>query len=634
MPIVRRLVVRQLLWWRHRRTSTRVGVRLGDERAGALGRACDWTAGARCGAMAVEVNVELSRSTLRLRDRLVHACLAAALAACQAPPSASPNDSRTIEPLRRIPDVAPTLHQRLPPPEALARRTDQPVGDGDGLPTAIWSSAGEIAAPDAPAAGAALPTYAARPPPRIGLDLRTQGDAALHYQMVFNPSIAPFKRELALDTVHEDLTLTASGEGRAVLPPRAAARPGHELFWGHVRLELVAGQAVGLPSVAPSSQILAWAADPPLPLQLDRDGAGNFRVVPSATGAVSFRYLMDAPADYFAAPLGRGVVAGGPPPPQLPRAVAQRVRPLWPRLGLRPGDDRIEQLNKLVAWFRSFAAGDPQRDGRDPLADLILGQRGVCRHRTLGFVIVAQSLGIPAHYVTNDAHAFAEVWVRRADGSEGWMRVDLGGASQSLELHAADGKRLHQPQYPDPFPQPPEYAGQAAAQPSGAPQQPHAWGGAAELVGADRLEQAAPAAALPPTGGAAGVAAGGDGALSRTQWLMARASEASPSAAAPAEDRLPTTLTLAPPPPSAWIGETVSLEGQLQGGEGVVLPIELWLIDPLEPTQGLLLGTVATAADGHFVAQLAVPSDALPRAYDVVARFAGDLKRAPSDSGL
>jgi hypothetical protein len=85
---------------------------------------------------------------------------------------------------------------------------------------------------------------------------------------------------------------------------------------------------------------------------------------------------------------------------------------------------------------------------------------------------------------------------------------------------------------------------------------------------------------------------------------------------------------------TAWVGEPIRVSGQLSAGVAAPrLPVEVWLIDPARPTEGRLLGTAPTDAAGRFAAELAVPADALPRAYDVVARFAGDPRRAPCDSG-
>jgi hypothetical protein len=100
---------------------------------------------------------------------------------------------------------------------------------------------------------------------------------------------------------------------------------------------------------------------------------------------VDLRWLTDAPSTYFAAPLG-----DGPPPAVQPQATAldpglqARMQELWPALGVRPDQPRSEQLRQLVLWFRSFEPGEPPPASSDPLRDLVVAQKGVCRHRALG----------------------------------------------------------------------------------------------------------------------------------------------------------------------------------------------------------------------------------------------------------
>jgi len=50
---------------------------------------------------------------------------------------------------------------------------------------------------------------------------------------------------------------------------------------------------------------------------------------------------------------------------------------------------------------------------------------GACRHKASGFFCLATYAGVPCHYVTNDCHAFVEVWVPGI----GWNMYDLGGCS-------------------------------------------------------------------------------------------------------------------------------------------------------------------------------------------------------------
>lgn len=575
---------------------------------------------------------------------------------------------------------APILHEPLPPAAAGQGRSDQlemsradrsasPAESDAGMPEAILTSQGRIAKPPPAKEGDGVPTYGQRQAPRVGIDRRTGADLELHYQVVFDPTVAPFKRDFSYDRVAADLTLQMSGEGLREIAGTSQPRPDHELFWGHVKLRTQAGKPVLLPSVAPTSQILSWQALPPMPLQFLRDDAGNYAVIAAGDGEVDLRFLMDAPSAYFSAPLAQGRAGRGGEGPKvaaLDPDLQQRAMALWPKLGLNPRGDRAEVIGKLVEWFRSFAPAAPEQagpplPGTDPLAELVLSQKGVCRHRALGLVILAHSLGIPAHYVMNEAHAFVEVWVPLASGASGWQRVDLGGGAESLELHAAQDKRLHRPLFADPFARPKAYTDQVGRVSVDGQPVDQAFGGAQELKGAEGLRGGASAepsagsaqgSADPAADGSGNAGAGGepaDEAAARRQWLRTRAMGLAPKPAPPQLSKSPgkaadmpteeprrqaTSLRLDALLATAWVGEPIRVSGQLSAGvEAPRLPVEVWLIDPARPSEGRLLGTAPTDAAGRFAAELAVPADALPRTYDVVARFAGDPRRAPCDSG-
>lgn len=557
------------------------------------------------------------------------------------------------------------LHEPLPAVLGASGRTDMAIAAADGragsLPQAIETAAGRIDQPPPAQPGQNLALYQPQPPRTAGPDRRTGGDLDLHYQMVFDPEVVPFKRESSLDEVAADLTMRASGRGLAVQAVGRPARAGHELFWGHVQLRLVPGTPVTLPSVAPTAQVLSWQALPEVALQLWRDDAGNFSVVSPHEGIVELRFLMDAPSGYFAAPLGVGTGRDDPPQPPLPASVRTAAMALWPALGVSALSERGAAISRLVAYFRAFAPGEPPPDTGQALADLVLSQKGVCRHRALGFVIVARSLGIGAHYVSNDAHAFAEVWAPGTDGHGAWQRIDLGGGADSLELHDAQGKHLHQPLHKDPFPQPAAYLNATGQIKVDGAAPDLGWAGAAKLKGADGLKAATNGSngsvqpGQGPSEGAAGAnAAAGSGggarpmgvAEARRLWLKERAAAltqpaapqpgAPPSAtAAPTATQARTRLHLNPLQPMAWLGEPLAVAGQLQCEQAAVgqLAVEIWLIDPMVPGDGQLLGVVPTDAKGQFAAQLNLPADGDPHVYDVIARFSGDALRHAADSG-
>ena len=132
-------------------------------------------------------------------------------------------------------------------------------------------------------------------------------------------------------------------------------------------------------------------------------------------------------------------------------AIAEKVQK---KIGLSREQTPVANLEKLVSYFRDFQARPfPEELNRGDLYEQIaLNQIGVCRHRSLAFIITAASLGIPTRYVYNEAHAFVEIlWP-----NSGWRRVDLGGAADALNAATNDGRELHKPGE-DTLPKPAQY---------------------------------------------------------------------------------------------------------------------------------------------------------------------------------
>lgn len=551
----------------------------------------------------------------------------------------------------------PILHEPLPPLHGgSGARTDRIVqsATSDALPGAIETAAGTIDKPKPSVQGDETAQYAPRPPPHVGIDRRTGADGELHYRMVFDPAIAPFKREIAFDSMNADITLASSGAGLQPLPPTPRSqRTGHELFWGHVRVRVHPGEKSVLPSVAPTSQVLQWQAIPPLALTFWRDAAGNFSVSSEVAADVDLRFLMDAPADYFAAPLGVRGRNDDPVMPNLLPEIQTRARAMWPAIGVAAKDERAQTLVRLTEWFRGFEPGEPPLASGDPLADLVLGRKGVCRHRALGFFVIARSLGIPVHYVMNEAHAFIEVWTPLQSGRGGWQRVDLGGGAQSLELHATQDKHLHTPQFGDPFPRPASYANENGqvivdGQPLNRPM-----AGAKQVKGLQKLKkngdvQGAGGSSSAENSQPAETPANQTPAEARQAWLRERAARMAapvetPRFGAPPAEKAPqpvetrrTSQTTLQAAAEAWIDEAFAVTGQLRcaGGNVAHQAIELWLIDPRQPLAGHLVGMAVTDAHGQFTTNLGLPSDLDLQAYDLIARFPGSPKMLPSDSTM
>ena len=561
--------------------------------------------------------------------------------------------------------AAPLLHERLPM-SAAPRRKDGVVRDEAGEIDAIETAGGRIDKPERPGKGAPqAPLYEAprHDKARVRTDRKTEAEGTLHYRAVFNPTVAPFKRDLSFDRVAPTGELEQSGAGlRAIRPSDRAQRSGDELFWGHVTVELRAGKRTPIPSVAPTAALVHAQSTPRRALTFYRDAAGNFSVSAKRGGTVSLRYLLAAPSAYFAAPIGAGPVTDDPVTPRLEAVLQRRMRQLWPALGLSPTAPRKEQVEKLVQHFRSFEPGQLDvRPGADLLVELIVARRGVCRHRSHAFVALAHSLGIPAHYVINAAHAFVEVWVPDLRGKGHWQRVDLGGGADTLRLHGADRKHLHDPLFRDPLPRPPAYETGVTGVVADGRLNDTSWAGAGKVVGANGLvgrgggTNANQAAAVATDDGqrhATQAAAGSEESENpgdSQRWLRQRAIERATIArnvAAPAQvpgkaglppssKRQPTVLKLSNAAPVAYVGETLLLKGKLSRADGRALakmPIEVWLVHPRQPSQGQRLGTALTGADGSFTARVALPMSLRLGEHDVVVHFPGRGKLAPAYS--
>lgn len=550
------------------------------------------------------------------------------------------------------------LHE--PPPGRGQRGRDDiiiPGKHGDaGMAAAIATAAGTIKRPSASETGPRPPLYDAPASAedrrdRVRPDRRTGGESDLEYGVVFDPSVMPFKRDRVFDRVAPDGSLTRSGVGRVAIAARGATpRPGHELFWGQLTVALTAGKHTPLPSVAQDSMLLQWQSTPPLPLMFYRDRAGNWTVTSTRAGSAELRMLVDAPSGYFAAPLGSGAVDDDPWRPTLPARLQKQLEALWPALEVHPTrHDRSHNLRQLAAWYRGFEAGAlPASAGGDLLAELSVARRGVCRHRAMAFVAMAHSLGIPSHYVMNDAHAFVEAWAAGTDGQGAWQRIDLGGSAENLRLRSAADKHLHQPLYNDPLPRPEAYANAIGQTSASAGLQGTSWAGARNVVGGERMSGVQQTAGGGPQGqgdGTAGADARPAASPASRAWLRRRALAVTArprpppvtgtAAQGPEDPRQPTTVRLRRPEAMVYVGETLRVRGSLAapGKDGLArLPIEVWLVDSRKPTKGTQIGTALTDDRGAFDATVHVPLEANLGLYDLVVRFPGNASLGPSFS--
>lgn len=494
------------------------------------------------------------------------------------------------------------------------------IEGGDPLPSAVKRDGTRLEAPgaddsDTPSMDPEAPDRIPRPD-EARPDRKTTQDQALTYHAVFNPSVAPLRRNVTFDLVKDDYGLAIAPGPRQPVPLAARAPvPGREMFWGDVKLALGSGPAP-LPSVAPDMRIMAVQATPEVPVRFSKDGADNYYVESPHKGTVRIVFLVDAPSSYFAAPVARNVpldTQADHPATQLPEKIRQEAQGVLVQLGISRGMAFDAGLNRLIRWFRDFEAGAPPPKQGSIFVDLALGRKGVCRHRAFAFTLAARAAGIPTRQVQNEAHAFVEILA--PDGA--WRRVDLGGEAPSVDFKNGQDHRLHQPP-PDAFDKPERYAAQYSAQLQGVGQGADGRGGNA-VIG-DR----------PPPLDASGRRPGADGARDGAgDGPMSDFEGPAPEVPLPPVDPQDPTDPSAPPAVSAPNARAVHIAVEPDGGRfdayrGEALPFDVAgrLDAEGAPVAGVKVQVylladggdprpvgraVATGPDGRFRARVTLP---------------------------
>lgn len=434
-------------------------------------------------------------------------------------------------------------------------------------------------------------------------DRQTQREGRLDYREVFDPSIVPHKRNRALDEVGPDFGVRL-GERRMkrleVLGNRLER--GREVFWGSLLIEGAAGAKIPIPSVAPDARILSYEASPPQEVEFWVDQAGNHYAEPARDGRLRLVFMTDAPASYFARSLPRAATFSEIPAalrPRLPREVRVVALEVADSLGFSVELGFTPLLEKMVAYFRSFEAGDPPPrtgpvTGSTIYRDIALSKRGICRHRAHAFVVTAQALGYPARFVFNEAHAFAEVFVPGANA--GWLRVDLGGGADELRVHNTANKAMHEPVAPDPFERP---------------------DGFEEMAGAERVT-GLPEREMTP--GAAGPGA----ELEALPSVIPRAKEVPGARTTRTTLRVDTQLVTR--------GDGLEVRGEVTAAGGVGVDggvVQVLLVEPGSGRAVALLGT-APVRGGRYASEVRIPAEQIVGDYELVVEFLGHDGFGPS----
>lgn len=547
------------------------------------------------------------RATLVLARVLAHA--AALLAAF--PGAAEANDPIVLhEPIAPDPAEDLTLHVAL---------------SGD-LPAAIQTPGGVVGAPDPlrpptpwdPSYGVAGTRQAFTP------DTDTRRPEVADYDDPFTPSTAPFKRLDAFDAVLADyhlevrdprLVRLAALQGGA--PPSAE----EDAFYADLVVEVPPEGNVRIPSVGPGARVVRarlGVGETPVPFQILRDGADNWFLQPTAgpgspraLGANGLPRRARLVMEVAIARAAFGGVPGDagwselPLVAPLPENVARDAAVVRASIGVSRAMRPRDAIAKLVDYFRGFtdSAETPAPRGSVYL-DLALSKKGVCRHRAYAFLITAQSLGIPARLVENEAHA----WVEIHDGTL-WRRIDLGGAGL-LPPSASD--RLAQRQ---PYQAPPE-----------AFPWPHRADRGADMIAGARSGSGTAGSGTAGGGTARGGTVGNTGGATGSALASARTAREVPR---PDDLRPRSTVTVTITDAVVHRGIPLHVRGTVRAdGEPCAhVVVELSLREPAANStkRTVTVGTLATGDDGAFEGAV-VPSGVPLGDYELLAETPGDAR--------
>ncbi len=279
-------------------------------------------------------------------------------------------------------------------------------------------------------------------------------------RQVFKPYLPHHQRITVLDQWNEGYRLTLRSERKRTVPAQNPSRLGYKTFVGHLRVLLWPGKWTPIPSVSPQAKVL-WARTVPhirgLRFAKDSADALHLRAYTRKPQVVELHFALEADPLYFGGPIPKGIKPSQYPTSLRPSPRSQKRDHILAHLhewGLSPEMTLDQILMVFVPYLRSFSARTlrPEEHLDDSYLMLMRRRVGVCRHRAMLFVTTMLSIGYPARFVANGAHAFAEVGY--PDGR--WRLIDLGGGDVSSWLGKWNGQPFQHPEDPFPTPQVPE----------------------------------------------------------------------------------------------------------------------------------------------------------------------------------
>lgn len=527
----------------------------------------------------------------------------------------------------------PVLHEFITPDDGEDLAMSVKTAEGD-LPAAIDTPSGVVRAPDTrrlPVRGenAYRDAQSSSAPPVFRPDRDTRRPNMVRYDDPFSPSVAPYKRLRAYDSVGLDYGLRVRDTSLTRVPVGGEAKVGEEEFYGDMAVDFESAGSVLIPSVGPGARILRLHTTPPTPVEVWRDGADNWYA--KTTGArTRVRLVMQlaiARAAFggdFAMPAWENLRAV----PALPPMAARAVTKVAAALGLSRAISPADTVRRMVSYFRAFAPSeDPPSGQRDIYLDLALSQKGVCRHRAFAFLVTALGLGISARVVTNEAHAWVEV---EADGT--WRRIDLGGAAGAIDEGSASDRPAHRPPA-DNFAWPATDASSGSQAAERGRQSSTGNGAGASRTSSNGAGDSSSASSTqgPARTDAVRGAQGDTGG--RESNLASRGADADPANDRREDDRPRPKIVVAGADMVARHGGEMRISGRVEAdGAGCGdLRIDV-VLRRLDTGGKTAIGALTTDAKGSFDGSIVVPMNLAVGEYGITVSTPGDARCGPATS--
>jgi hypothetical protein len=245
-------------------------------------------------------------------------------------------------------------------------------------------------------------------------------------------------------------------------------------------------------------------------------------------------------------------------------------------------------------------------------------------------MVTANALGIPTRYVSNEAHAWVEVWLPNAE----WMRIDLGGAASTLNVSNASDKSMYRPRSEDPFSKPESYnenytrlegdvKGLTQSQIDERQDTYSGSDGSGEGNGSFfGNDENAPPQAVDESAGDAPLTGPGSGLPQVADAAL--------------EGKLATYLSVFSASESAYRGESIDVRGVVYDSkrEGISgLLINIFLMPPGDDgSNARKIGETISDDDGQFSATVGIPSTLATNAYEVYLGTEGNSSYRPAVS--